>query len=196
MWDQVMFIIGALALAGISIILMARLLDFLRGKSGAPLEAPLSPLLRAVMMQDKDEVLRLIEAGADVSQVDPDYRNALHHAVLKDDIEIAKILIQKGVPINAQDGHAYTPVHYAAQDYLPHIVRLLIENGADVSIPDFHGNTPLSTAVFNSRGRGEVIKLLLAAGADPYAKNLHGVSAIDLARTIANYDVRQFFDGL
>ena len=36
-------------------------------------------------------------------------------------------------------------------------------------------------------------KLLRDSGADPLHKNNHGVSPLILARTIANYDVRQFF---
>ena len=48
----------------------------------------------------------------------------------------------------------------------------------------------------NSRGNGEVIRLLRAAGADPLAKNAHGNSPLNLARTIASYDVRQYFSDL
>jgi len=61
---------------------------------------------------------------------------------------------------------------------------------------DSHGNTPLSTAVFNSRGNGELIKLLREHGADPYLKNNHGVSPLGLSRNIANYGVAQFFRDL
>jgi len=35
--------------------------------------------------------------------------------------------------------------------------------------------------------------MLRAAGADPMLKNNSGVSPIELARNIANYDVAQFF---
>jgi ankyrin repeat protein len=51
---------------------------------------------------------------------------------------------------------------------------------------------PLSHAVFESRGRGEMIRLLLSFGADKALKNKHGVSPENLARTIANYDVSIF----
>lgn len=47
--------------------------------------------------------------------------------------------------------------------------------------------------MFPSRGRGEIIKLLLEYGADKDRVNNHGVSPYALAQTIANYDVRQFF---
>jgi ankyrin repeat protein len=69
----------------------------------------------------------------------------------------------------------------------------LLERGASVDSRDAHGNTPLWRAVFESKNRGEVIKLLLAFGADRDLKNDHGISPLDLARTIANYDATQFF---
>jgi uncharacterized protein len=58
---------------------------------------------------------------------------------------------------------------------------------------DRHGNTPLFRAVFESNGRGEIVKMLRAAGANPERENIHGVSPAQLARTIANYDVAQYF---
>lgn len=59
-----------------------------------------------------------------------------------------------------------------------------------------YGNTPLFTAVFNSRGHGELIKLLRHHGADPSRPNSTGQTPIGLARLIANYDVAQFFADL
>jgi uncharacterized protein len=42
-------------------------------------------------------------------------------------------------------------------------------------------------------GKGEMIRLLLDAGADRNLKNSSGVSPLELAATIGNYDVRQLF---
>lgn len=58
---------------------------------------------------------------------------------------------------------------------------------------DEHGNTPLFRAVFASQGRGELIALLLGAGADPDMVNQHGTSARELAERIGNFDVKQYF---
>jgi len=44
--------------------------------------------------------------------------------------------------------------------------------------------------------RGGLIALLRSHGADPHAENKHGVSPVSLARTIANYDIAQFFKDL
>lgn len=78
--------------------------------------------------------------------------------------------------------------------YAPEITRLLLGAGAAVDPLNAEGNTPLTVAVFNSEGRGEVIEALLAAGADRHRPNRTGISPLDLAGRIANYDITQFFD--
>ena len=52
----------------------------------------------------------------------------------------------------------------------------------------------MSDAVFNSMGKGEMIKLLLAKRADKDLKNKHEVSPRELASTIGNYNVLQFIE--
>jgi ankyrin repeat protein len=54
----------------------------------------------------------------------------------------------------------------------------------------------LFVAVFNSRGRGDLIALLREHGADPTAPNHSGQTPLGLARLIDNFDVAQFFADL
>jgi len=105
-------------------------------------------------------------------------------------------LLESGIKPDSPDDDGWTPLHFAAQGNASVVMTMLLDAGAPVDARDRHGNTPLSTAVFNSRGDGEVIALLRRRGADPYARNNHGVSPVKLARTIGNYDVRQFFSDL
>jgi ankyrin repeat protein len=123
-------------------------------------------------------------------------RTPLHYAALEGDGGRVRELLASGLVAEAPDDNGWTPLHFAAQSNAVDATAQLLKAGASVSARDAHGNTPLSTAVFNSRGFGEVIKLLRAHGADPYAKNNHGVSPLSLARTIASFDVRQFFQDL
>jgi ankyrin repeat protein len=53
---------------------------------------------------------------------------------------------------------------------------------------------PLFRAVFNSKGSGEMIRLLVSRGTDKYSQNKHGVSPLSLAITIANFNVVQFLE--
>lgn len=56
------------------------------------------------------------------------------------------------------------------------------------------GNTPLFVAVFNSKGRGDLISLLRERGADPLKANKSGQTPAGLARLIGNYDVARLFE--
>jgi uncharacterized protein len=123
-------------------------------------------------------------------------RTPLHYAALDGDVGLIRQLLASGSNPDAADDNGWTPLHFAAQNNAAVAIAALLTAGAAVDARDAHGNTPLSTAVFNSRGSGEVIKLLRSHGADPYVRNLHGVSPLSLARTIANFDVRQFFQDL
>jgi ankyrin repeat protein len=123
-------------------------------------------------------------------------RTPLHYAALEADADRVRQLLDSGSIADAADDNGSTPLHFAAQSNAADAAGLLLEAGASVDARDSYGNTPLSKAVFHSRGFGEVIKLLRAKGADPHTKNNHGVSPLSLARTIANYDVRQFFQDL
>jgi len=120
-------------------------------------------------------------------------RSPLHHAAADHDLNRVRGLIQQGEDVNLADQEGWTPLHFAAQSYNAEIAQLLLDSGAFVDPRDSHGNTPLFRAVFNSRGRGELIELLRNRGASPISKNESGVSPTRLARTIANYNVAVFF---
>ena len=154
-----------------------------------------TPLFWAVLYNDLPAVQKAIEDGENVDALDRDGRTPLFQAVVNDNIAIAAQLLRAGANANARDTRLETPLHFAAREYNLSLAELLLKSGAQVDAQDSHGNTPLFRAAFDSRGRGELINLLLAHGADRSLKNRHGVSPEDLARKIANYDVAQFFPG-
>jgi uncharacterized protein len=129
-------------------------------------------------------------------EVDRQGRTALHAAVLHGDAVEVRRLLAQGFAMDATDHQGFTPLHLAAQEWREEAARALLDAGANVDPKNKFGNTPLFVAVFNSRGRGELISLLRERGADPLLQNTHGKSPLDLAQLIANYDVRQFFADL
>ncbi len=123
-------------------------------------------------------------------------RTELHDAAIAADGARCRQLLAENANPNVVDTLGWTPLHFAADRQAIEVVDALLAAGATVDALDKHGNSPLGNAVFSSRGNGLVIERLRAAGADPYLANLHGVSPLTLARTIANFDVAQFFRDL
>lgn len=121
-------------------------------------------------------------------------RSDLHYAASENNSEKLKKLLQKGADVNAQDKNGFTRLHFAAQEFSVDAVITLLDNKAEVDKVNIYGNSPLLTAVYNSNGRGEIIKLLLKNGADPTLENKNGSSPLSLAKLIGNYDVIQFFE--
>lgn len=127
-----------------------------------------------------------------MSPVD-DGTTALHDAAMENDAALVDRFVDGGADVDAQDRDGFTPLHMAAEYSAVEAARRLLAHGAKVDVTNVHGNTPLFTAVMNSKGEGDLIKLLLEHGADPEKENKHGNSPRAVANKIANYNVAQFF---
>jgi ankyrin repeat protein len=131
-----------------------------------------------------------------VTVVDESGRTPLHYAALNDDAGEVGALLASSADADAQDVEGFTPLHIAAQEGSVAAARMLLDYGAAVDRENVYGNTPLFVAVFNSRGRGELIELLRSRGADPHHVNRSGQTPVGLARLIGNSDVARFFADL
>jgi ankyrin repeat protein len=149
-------------------------------------------LIQSVITNDVESLRSILTASEDPDRRDKDGRCALIHAAIDNRVEAAQLLLEASADVNLQDNQGNSALHYAAQDFHNEIASLLLEHGANVDIEDIHGNTPLWRAVYNSGGRGQMIHLLLTAGADRHHRNRHGKSPADLAATIANFDAQEF----
>ena len=69
-------------------------------------------------------------------------------------------------------------------------VKKLIEDGADLEYRDSFGCTPLLNAAWVAAS--DVVEYLLAEGADCYAKNKEGKTALDMARSVGHDDYGHF----
>lgn len=150
-------------------------------------------------MKNLDRIIDSQEApfsrknAGSINACDIDGRTQLVNATIEGNVDLVRTLISKGADVNLVDSNGWSALHFAAQGFDHQIASLLLEHSAQVDAQDVEGNTPLSNAVFNSKGQGDLIELLLSHGADMNLKNKHGVSPLDLAKSIGNYDVAQFF---
>ncbi len=82
----------------------------------------------------------------------------------KNRMEVIDTLIAGGARMNPAGGFPAAPLVYAVQGCDVMMIGALLERGADVN---WDGGAPLVAAVTNGNPEVEIVKILLAAGADP-----------------------------
>ena len=123
-------------------------------------------------------------------------RSPLFYAVRDGDATEVTRLIRARADVNIRDVNGDTPLHFAAQEKKVSCAKILLEAGAQIEEKNDNGNTPLMTAVLSCRGEGEMIQLLRSWGADPFVKNNYDLSPVAVARSVANFDIAQYFNDL
>ena len=124
----------------------------------------LSVLMHAVLRNDKDMVLSLINAGADVNNVTGDDKvNALMLATSFGYFECVRILIEHGAFLNKENIAGRTALSKAAERGNAKCLTLLIEKGALINVGDTYGTTPLIYTAANQHV--DCMKILIDAGA-------------------------------
>jgi uncharacterized protein len=120
------------------------------------------PLLHlAAAFADRETVVTLLDAGADVRQIsETPLRNQALHALLalSKDAEVARLLIERGADVNAAQTAGYRPLHQAAVAGREDLVRLLLDASADKSARCDRGKTPAEYA--RERGFQELAAIL------------------------------------
>lgn len=149
-------------------------------------------LMFAVTKNDAASIAILLRAGADPDSTLPSGNTALMVAMSYGHTGAAMALLEGGAAINARDRAGNTPLHLAAQQGDLVLVQALLAKRADAN-----ARTPKSSAPVGGRGGGggfgravageqtplmlaarndreEVMRALIAAGADPSLKAQDG----------------------
>ncbi|CAI5471095.1 unnamed protein product [Closterium sp. Yama58-4] len=104
-------------------------------------------------------------------------RTALHEAVVAGSLDAAALLLEWGADPDggtaAAEGGQSPPLMSAVQAGSEEAVRLLLTNGADINATDARLCSALHYAC--ATGHRSIIKLLLVAGANMYARNRDGL---------------------
>ena len=154
----------------------------------------LTPLMFAAREGDLESARLLVAAGADVNAIAADGKDALGLAIFNGNYELASFFVDNNARVNQADTQGFTPLFWAVDrrnmetapnfpwrittDPLP-LIRKLLDAGADPNA--LVNNTPrarmragsprivFATALMRAAFSGdlELVKLLLAKGADP-----------------------------
>jgi hypothetical protein len=141
-------------------------------------------------------VAALLAAGAEPDLQDFHGHSALHLAAWQDHRGALDALLEGGVAIDLElrDINGDTALGVAATEPVPAVVRRLLEAGAEVDAVNNYGHTPLLRAAME--GQGEVVGVLLGAGADPRHRDHAGRSARDWAEAEGHSEVVRGHRGL
>ncbi|XP_008398667.2 protein phosphatase 1 regulatory subunit 12A isoform X5 [Poecilia reticulata] len=102
--------------------------------------------LAACSSGDTEEVLRLLDRGADINYANVDGLTALHQACIDDNIDMVTFLVEHGASVNQPDNEGWIPLHAAASCGYLDIAEYLISQGANVGVVNSEGETPLDIA--------------------------------------------------
>jgi hypothetical protein len=141
------------------------------------------PLLVAAQRGLTEIAKLLLDHGAMLEMSDSIGLTALYWAVSGNHLDTARFLLSRGADINrGVDGS--TPLHSAITTAITEnqmgLVHLVLEHGADVNAGEENLN-PLKRAAISSNA--ELVQLLLAKGADVFARDAQGLTALDWARS-------------
>jgi ankyrin repeat protein len=122
-----------------------------------------APLIIAAYEGFTEIVRLLLEAGADVTVVDPGMQaTALHAAAYAGRTEAARLLIEHGIDIDKQGPHnGYTALHDAIWQNNVETARVILLARPNLTLKNHAGQTPLEMA--RSRGRKEIATLIEAS---------------------------------
>ncbi len=155
-----------------------------RGSYSFSLKRPITPLAKAVEIENLDMLKLLINAGAKVNVNAYEQRNkttvkVLHRAVFAGNLKVAQLLLEAGADIQATGNwgagdrtwRGVTPLHSAVWSKEVAPVQLLLAAGADVNAKEttnlrgtISNITPLHFAARN--GYFDIVVTLIRAGAD------------------------------
>ncbi len=151
------------------------------------LSVGLTPLQVAVSRLDDepggpiDAIVLLLRHGAAVNAWDEGHTTtALLNAAMINHLEAARILLAAGADPNVLNDEGFSPLRYCAHEGLLEMARLLLICGATRTIDEWGGPGALTALSFAARGlHVEMVKLLLAHGADPQGQNVDRAIPLD-----------------
>lgn len=160
-----------------------KLREIMEGYADVPYSAP-ECLYVICTWADSDKLDRYARAGFPINKVKraPYELSTLIHCI---QLEVPDAFYQKlialGANVDDTDRDGWSALHYGCLDGEVEKIRMLIENGANVNATDCWGGTPLCTicrsSLLDTPERIRIVRMLLEAGADRYARDADSYTA-------------------
>lgn len=156
-------------------------------------ENGMTPLMSAAIGGNMDLVKLLLSRKASLELKNSAGDTALAVALTNDQFEIAKLLIKSGAKVNitVAGDEGDTLFMRAASNDLQTTKAILGKDKSVLNKTNKLGETALMQSA--RAGQIEVVKYLLASGADSKAKSKEGQTALDIAKLSQNDDVIRLF---
>ena len=138
-------------------------------------------LMESAFTGKLDEVRRLVSQDVPVDAVDAEKRTSLMLASFNGHTQVVDFLLHSGANLEHKDSSGRTALLYASSGPYAETVELLLKKNARVNVQGtLEGFTALMTAA--AEGQLEVVRLLLAYGADPAMVDTDNDTAASFAR--------------
>ena len=137
-------------------------------------ESPLFACARKIPTETNDVHIRiaelLLQKGADPEEEGMSCQTALHLSALYGNVPMIELLLKYGAKVDTCDDQGETPLATACSDDHREAIELLLMHGAEIN--PIHFPSPVKEALF--RKKNDLVKFLLAKGADPNHTDARG----------------------
>ena len=137
---------------------------------------------QAIESNDTEGVKEMLNGGANPNARDMFQKSALHRAATFSRFDIVETLLKAGADPNIKDKNGYTPLYVAGK--LPNllVMEMLVNHGADIHLTYGQDRQTLLHILAQQNNAYDAVEFLLKKGANPYAKDLKKMTAIDYAK--------------
>lgn len=137
----------------------------------------------------------VIEKVQNINYTDSNDYSFLHEAVHEKKFDVAVDLMQRGIDVDLQNINGYTAARLAVSDEQWEMFEEILKYHPQINLKDWiYGENLLYDIVRrNSEVRNRMAKLLIEMGANPYAENNNGTSALDLVIANRNEELIKVF---
>jgi ankyrin repeat protein len=154
-----------------------------------------TPLMVAAAAGDAEAVRLLLDAKASVNALDSAGQTALMMASTAGSPAVVRLLLERGADARVLTKRNESALGNAGTAGNVEVVRLLLEHGADVNARNIRGYSPLMLAASSDTMPVDVVKLLLAKGADATFTDDYDDTARDLAAKRGHTAVTRLLGG-